>query len=146
MQPDVVCRAESLPFEDARFDAVSCRVAAHHFDHVDTAVREMARVSADRVILVDNLFLDDDAEEADRIRDPSHVRNLSEAEWLEICGSSRLHVDETRRFDKAIEVDPWLERARCHGDDAACVRELLGTRIANGWLTLDRIAILAGVR
>ena len=44
------------------------------------------------------------------------------------------------------EVDPWLERARCHGDDAARVRELLGTRIANGWLTLDRIAILAGVR
>ena len=81
MQPDVVSRSEDIPFADESFDVVVCRVAAHHFDDVPKAVSEMARVSRDRVIVVDNLFLDDDAEQADRVRDPSHVKNWSEGEW-----------------------------------------------------------------
>ncbi len=46
MQPDVVCRAEHLPFADDSFDVVATRVAAHHFDDVAQAVAEMARVAA----------------------------------------------------------------------------------------------------
>jgi succinyl-CoA synthetase alpha subunit len=49
-------------------------VAAHHFADPAAAVREMARVSAGRVLIVDNLYLDEGAEEADKLRDPSHVR------------------------------------------------------------------------
>ena len=64
-----------------------------------------------RVIVVDNLFLDDDAEEADRVRDPSHVKNWSEGEWRGFFASAGLHVEEVRRLEKPIEVEPWLERA-----------------------------------
>ncbi len=81
MQPDVVCRAEHLPFADDSFDVVATRVAAHHFDDVAQAVAEMARVAAGTVLIVDNLFMGDDVEEAEKLRDPSHVRNYSEAEW-----------------------------------------------------------------
>ncbi len=45
MHPDVICRAEDLPFATGSFDVVACRVAAHHFEDVETAVAEMARVS-----------------------------------------------------------------------------------------------------
>jgi SAM-dependent methyltransferase len=141
MQPDVVSRSEELPFADASFDVVACRVAAHHFGDIPKAMSEMARVSGDRVIVVDNLFLDDAAEEADRVRDPSHVRNWSEGEWRGFFASAGLMVDEVRRMDKPIEVDPWLERAGTSGEDAVRVRELLGERIQDGWITLDRIAI-----
>ena len=141
MLPDVVSRGEDLPFADGSFDVVACRVAAHHFDDVGKAVCEMARVSRDRVIVVDNLFLDAEAEEADLVRDPSHVRNLSEGEWRGFFDSAGLQVDEVRRLEKPIEVEPWLERAGTSEEEAARVRELLGDRITDGWITLDRIAI-----
>jgi ubiquinone/menaquinone biosynthesis C-methylase UbiE len=142
MRPDVVSRGEDLPFADDSFDVVACRVALHHFDDVAKAVSEMARVSRDRVIVVDNLFVDDAAEEADRVRDPSHVRNLSEEEWREVFAAAALRVDEVRRIPKPIEVEPWLQRAATPEAEAQQVRELLADRIEEGWVTLDRIAIL----
>src|SRR5262245_64121190 len=81
MQPDVICFAEDLPFADASFELAVTRVAAHHFEDVAEATRELARVASRRVVVVDNLFMSAEAEEADKIRDPSHVRNYSEAEW-----------------------------------------------------------------
>jgi SAM-dependent methyltransferase len=142
MRPDVISRAEELPFADGSFDVVACRVAAHHFADVPASVSEMARVSRDRVVVVDNLFLDDDAEEADRVRDPSHVRNQSEAEWRAVFAGAGLRIDDVRRFDKPIEVEPWLERAATPAEDAERVRKLLAERVEDGWITLDRIAIL----
>jgi ubiquinone/menaquinone biosynthesis C-methylase UbiE len=142
MEPDVVSRGEDLPFADGSFDAVACRVAAHHFEDVEKAMSEMSRVSRDRVIVVDNLFLDEHAEEADRVRDPSHVRNYTEKEWRELFEGVGLRVAELRRLPKAIEVEPWLVRAGTPAADAEKVRELLEDRIEDGWITLDRIAIL----
>ena len=53
MHPDVVCRAEELPFADASFEVVACRTAAHHFADVRVAVLQMARVSSALVLIVD---------------------------------------------------------------------------------------------
>jgi len=46
-----------------------------------------------------------------------------------------------RRFDKPIELQPWLDRTGCEGDEAERVRALLSGRISDGWVTLDRIAL-----
>ena len=123
MQPDVVSRGEDIPFADGSFDVVVCRVAAHHFDDVPKAVSEMARVSRDRVIVVDNLFLDDDAEQADRLRDPSHVKNWSEGEWRGFLASAGLRVDEVASPREA-DRGRALARAGGHGRGrrAACPR------------------------
>ena len=142
MEPDVVSRGEDIPFADGSFDVVACRVAAHHFEDVEKAVSEMSRVSRDRVIVVDNLFLDERAEEADRVRDRSHVNNYTEKEWRELFEAVGLRVAELRRLSKAIEVEPWLERAGTPDADAERVRELLADRIEDGWITLARIATL----
>jgi len=143
MQPDVICPAEDLPFAEASFDVVACRVAAHHFQDVRAAVGEMARVSADRVLVADNLFLGERAEEADRLRDPSHVRNYSESEWRGLLEDAGLRVEEVRILEKPIELEPWLARAGCAGEEAAQVRELLADRIEGGLVRLDRIALKA---
>jgi len=146
MEPDVLCPAEDLPFADGSFDVAACRVAAHHFDDVGAAIREMARVASDRVLLVDNLFMSDAAEEADRVRDASHVQNYTEAEWRGLFEAAGLQVEEVRHFDKPIELAPWLERAGCEGEEANRVRSLLADRIDGDWIRLDRIALRGASR
>jgi SAM-dependent methyltransferase len=143
MNPDVVSRAEQLPFADASFDVVACRTAAHHFDDVRAAVREMARVSAGRVLLVDTLNMGEAAEEAEKLRDPSHVRNYTDAEWREIVSDAGLGIDEVRFVQHSFDLAAWLRRTGCEGEEAERVRALWGDRVAAGRLTLDKIAIKA---
>lgn len=142
MQPDVICRAEDLPFASGSFDVVACRVAPHHFGDVGAAVAEMARVSRELVIVVDNEFMDDEAEQAEVLRDPTHVRNYSEAEWREFFDAADLVVDDLRRFAKQIELDAWLARTGCTGAEELRVRELLADHIDANTLTLSRVGLV----
>jgi ubiquinone/menaquinone biosynthesis C-methylase UbiE len=138
MKADVLCHAEHLPFADGSFDVVTCRVAAHHFEDVAAALREMARVTAELVLVADNLFVDEAGEEADRLRDPTHVRNHSEDEWRGLLADAGLDLEQFEREEKWVQLGPWLERAGCTGAEAARVRELLAERIQDRKLRLDR--------
>jgi SAM-dependent methyltransferase len=138
MKADVLCHAEDLPFADGSFDVVTCRVAAHHFEDVAAALREMARVTGELVLVADNLFVDGAGEEADRLRDPSHVRNYSVDEWRGLFAGAGLELEQLEREEKWVQLGPWLERAGCTGDEAARVRELLADRIEDRKLRLDR--------
>jgi SAM-dependent methyltransferase len=141
MAPDVICRAEDLPFADGSFDVVVSRVAPHHFEDIAKAMSEMARVSRDLVLVADNLYLGEQVEEAERLRDPTHDRCYSEAEWRDLFEQAGLRVDAVELEQKHIELEPWLERAGCVGEEAARVRELLADRIEDGYLYLDRIIL-----
>ena len=52
--------AEALPFEDGRFDLVTCRIAPHHFPDIPTFVAEVWRVlkAGGTFALVDNIAPD----------------------------------------------------------------------------------------
>ena len=141
MRADVACSAEDLPFADASFDVVTCRLAAHHFTDVLAGMQGMVRVSRERVLVVDNLYMGEAREEADHIRDPSHVRNYGADEWRGLFSRTGLEVEELRTFEKQLEVEPWLARSGCAGDDAERVRALLANRIRGGWIALDWIAL-----
>jgi len=141
MGADTTAPAEHLPFADASFDAVACRLAAHHFTDVLAAVKEMARVSRDRVVICDNTFVSEVSEEADRVRDPSHVRNYAVAEWESFLELAGLEVVEERHLSRPLEIEPWLARVDCAGEDAARVRDLLGDRIVDGWMPLPTLVI-----
>ena len=143
MRPDVVSHAEHLPFADGAFDVVACRTAAHHFADVRAAVREMARVAGDRLLLVDTVHMGDDAEEAEKLRDPSHVRNHTDAEWRELVHETGLGLDDVRFLPHEIDLAAWLARTGCRGDEAERAVELLGERVSDGRLTLDKIALRA---
>ena len=140
MRPDVVSRSEELPFADGSFDVVVSRLAAHHFEDVGAALGEMARVARRTVIVVDNTFGGDALEEAERLRDPSHVRCYSVDEWHDLFEGAGLELADERALPQRVEIEPWLERAGCAGADAERVRELVGARSTDGWVTLDRTA------
>jgi SAM-dependent methyltransferase len=141
MGADTTAPAEHLPFADASFDAVACRLAAHHFTDVLAAVKEMARVSRDRVVICDNTFVSEVSEEADRVRDPSHVRNYGVDEWKSFFELAGLRVADERFMQRPLEVEPWLERTQTPPADAARVRELLGDRVKDGWMDLPTLVI-----
>jgi SAM-dependent methyltransferase len=130
MAPDVVCPAEDLPFADGSFDVVACRIAAHHFADVAAAVREMARVTRRLVVVEDTLYAGERVEEAERLRDPTHVRAYTEDEWCGFMEAAGLTVERVERFEKRHPIEPWLARVGCTGEPAARVRELLADRMA----------------
>ena len=143
MQPDVVSRAEDLPFADGSFDVVTCRIAAHHFEDVREAVGEMARIAQHLVVIEDNVFIDETVEEAERLRDPTHVRCYSEEEWKELLGHAGLEVEQIEHFERKPVVDDWLARVETPLEDAGRVRELLADHIHDGALALQSIVLKA---
>ena len=141
MQADVIAPAEHLPFADSSFDAVACRIAGHHFADVLAAVKEMARVARHRVVICDNTFVSESSEEADRVRDPSHVRNYAVAEWESFFELAGLEIAEQKHFTRPLEIEPWLARVECTGEDAAHVYELLGDRVVDGSMALPTLVV-----
>ncbi len=106
--------AEDLPFEDDSFDAVTCRIAPHHFPRPDRFVAEVARVlrPGGRFGLVDNMV---DAEAGDFVnhfekrRDPSHVRALDLDEWLGLVGEAGFEITAVEQLTKRMVFETWAD-------------------------------------
>jgi SAM-dependent methyltransferase len=129
MRPDVIAGAEDLPFDDASFDVVVTRIAPHHFTDVRSAVAELARVASRFVVIEDTLYSSDEHEEAEKLRDPTHVRSYTEAEWRELLEAVGLDVELVEYFEKTHGLEDWLARTGCTGDEAKRVRKLLADRM-----------------
>ncbi len=143
MKPDVITTAEHLPFDDGSFDIVVTRIAAHHFDDLGAAVVEMVRVSNSVLVVEDMLYRSEEEHEAELLRDPTHKRSLTVEEWRELLVDAGLEIEQELLFTKEHDMDEWLARTGCTGDDAARVRELLapfssdeGSRWSNEYVVL----------
>jgi SAM-dependent methyltransferase len=145
MEPDVIAPADHLPFADSSFDVVACRIAVHHFPDALAAVKEMARVASDRVVICDNTFTSEAAEEADRLRDPSHVRNYAVAEWHSFFELAGLEIAGEAVMVRDTGFEDWLGRTETPEDVRPRVRELLDSRIRDGRLELPTV-VLKGVK
>jgi ubiquinone/menaquinone biosynthesis C-methylase UbiE len=110
---------EALPFEDGAFDVVTCRIAAHHFADVATAVREVRRVlRPGGSFLLQDILGHDDAEaaafivEVERRRDPSHVRAYRAVEWKAFLRAAGLTIMDTAVVAKGRPWEEWTTRTR----------------------------------
>jgi ubiquinone/menaquinone biosynthesis C-methylase UbiE len=135
--------AEALPFADARFDLVTCRIAPHHFPDIPTFVSEVARVlkPGGTFALADNI--EPDAESTpgfvpielrdaaliyntfERLRDPSHNRCLGMTEWSELIEDAGLEVVHKERAPKEMEFEPWATRMGCGDSTVERLRSIL---------------------
>lgn len=125
--------ATALPFADATFDVVTCRLAAHHFTDAASAFRQVARVlrRGGRFVLVDNYAPDDPAldrfiNELETLRDGSHVRNHTIAGWRALLEDAGLRVSvDPDLMTTKITTEGWLERSQTPAGRASEVRRRL---------------------
>ena len=117
---NVVCReadAMALPFGEAEFDLVTCRIAPHHFADVARFVRECARVvkPGGVVAVIDNIVPGDPATAKflnafEKLRDPSHHWACSLEEWVGFFEAAGLAVEAAEQFRKSIGFNGWADR------------------------------------
>jgi ubiquinone/menaquinone biosynthesis C-methylase UbiE len=124
--------AEDLPFPDTSYHLVTCRLAAHHFRDPRAFVTETARVliRGGTLALVDNISPGDDALAAaynayEKLRDPSHGRCLSLAEWSALIEDAGLSIVSAETMDQDISFDPWVARMRCTPATVERLKEML---------------------
>ncbi len=124
-----LCDVEAMPFDDASFDLVTCRIAPHHFLDFALAIAEMARVlrSGGRLVIEDSCSPVDPAlagfiDHVERLRDPTHVHSSSEQEWLDVLANVGLSVLHTEVYRKRRAIEPWMGRSGLDDDGKAAVR------------------------
>jgi len=128
--------AEDLPYPDARFDLVTCRVAAHHFSDPARFVQESARVLAPGgyFLLIDGSVPDGETEaeewihQIEKFRDPSHGRFVTPGNWSRICEEAGLEVVScTTTPMKQPDVEWYFQTAATSEENRARVREIIRT-------------------
>jgi SAM-dependent methyltransferase len=123
--------AEKLPFDDASFDYVFSRWSAHHWRDLDLGLREAARVlkPGGTAGFIDTVspgqpLLDTFLQSIELLRDPSHVRDYSRAEWLATIGRAGLNPGSATERRVRLDLKSWLERMRTPPVQAEAIRAL----------------------
>ncbi len=127
-----VADAVHLPAADGEVDAVTCRIAAHHFADVPAAIAEAARVlrPGGRFVLLDSEAPDDPEvaaflHELETGRDPTHVRAFTRQEWVAMIEAAGFTVVSVGSYPKPKAFEPWLERGGIDESEQAGVRDLV---------------------
>ena len=111
-----IADAEALQFADGSFDLVTCRIAPHHFGNINAFVAESYRVlkPAGVFALVDNVMPDgqdgDYCNAFEKLRDPSHGRCLSMAEWHSELVTAGFAIRREETIRKPMEFASWAKR------------------------------------
>lgn len=124
--------AEHLPFPDHSFDAVTCRIAAHHFPDVAAFCGEAARVirPGGRLVVVDNIAPEEESLDrfintVEKLRDPSHFRAHRLSQWEGYFTAAGLSFAVAHRFTTAMDREDWLARMAVPAETAAEIRRRL---------------------
>lgn len=123
--------AERLPFADAGFDFVFSRYSAHHWSDLGLALREVRRVLKPGGVaaFIDVMspggpLLDTYLQTVEVLRDTSHVRDYSAAEWLHQVSNAGLSTRSHTRQRLHLEFESWVARMRTPQPLRVAIREL----------------------
>jgi ubiquinone/menaquinone biosynthesis C-methylase UbiE len=153
-------RAEALPFDDGSFDLVFSRYSAHHWSDFEAGLREARRVLrpggyaafADVAAPADaagDTFL----QTIELLRDPSHVRNRSAAEWTAMLRAAGFVPARPTTRRLRLDFSAWIARMRTpqpHVDAIRSLQSLTSVDLKrafelepDGTFTIDTITIEA---
>ena len=122
------------PLDPASVDALISRFSAHHWTHPDAALAAAAHIAKPGApfVLIDtvsppDLALDTFLGAVELLRDASHARNGSVAEWTTRMENAGFELLEVRQWPVELDVEDWMARAATEPWRADAVRNLLRT-------------------
>ena len=122
---------ESLTFDDGSFDLAASRYSAHHWPHPRRALRELHRVlrPGGRVLLSDvvswpDAVVDTHLQAIELLRDPSHVRDHTAAQWLEMLAEAGFTAEVRYTWALRRQFDEWTQRMATPAASVAMLRTL----------------------
>jgi SAM-dependent methyltransferase len=123
--------AEQLPFDDASFDLVATRFSAHHWRTLEPGIAEARRVARQgaTAVFIDSVspgraLHDTHLQAVELLRDTSHVRDYTVAEWIAAVERAGFTVQHVRRHRIRIDFGTWIERMRTPAPLAAAILTL----------------------
>jgi SAM-dependent methyltransferase len=151
---------EQLPFPDQSFDVVATRYSAHHWGDLQAALREARRVlkPGGRAVFMDSItpgrpLLDTFLQSIELLRDPSHVRNYSRAEWQQAVVDAGFELGGLTQRRLPLAFGAWVERMGTPELHVRAIRSLQARMSAevtahfeireDGSFTLDTMALEA---
>jgi ubiquinone/menaquinone biosynthesis C-methylase UbiE len=151
---------EALPFADASFDLVASRFSAHHWQDLAAGLREARRVlGAQGVAVFADVYspgrgiLDTHLQAVELLRDPSHFRNRTLAEWVGMVSEAGFRPIEITTSKLRLDFESWIRRMATAPAHVAAIRSLqqgasepirrrFGVE-ADGSFTLDTMLMVA---
>lgn len=122
----------ALPFADASFDLVATRYSAHHWSRLEAAMREVRRVlrPGGHLLVIDlegpdDALVDTHLQCIELLRDGSHVRNRSRAQWLALLHDIGAEILHEQRWPTRLQFDAWVARMQTPPTLVQAIRELL---------------------
>ncbi len=123
--------AERAPFDDGTFDFLACRYSAHHWRDFHAGLREARRVTRKcaPAVFIDayvpgTALLDTHVQAVELLRDTSHGRDYSLAEWTAALGQAGFLVRALRTWQLRMDFPAWTARMRTPEVNVRAIRAL----------------------
>jgi ubiquinone/menaquinone biosynthesis C-methylase UbiE len=123
--------AEQVPFDSQSFDFLACRYSAHHWRDLDAGLREAHRVLKRGApgVFIDVYstavpLFDTHLQAVELLRDTSHVRDYSAAEWFAALARAGFALRASRTWRVRMEFAVWTARMRTPETNVRAIRAL----------------------
>ncbi|PSR32954.1 MAG: methyltransferase type 11 [Sulfobacillus benefaciens] len=109
----IIGNVDQLPWDPQTFDAVTCRRAAHHFQNLQSFLREAHRVLKPGGVLgISDMTAPTSAidwlNQLETLRDPSHQAARSANQWCTLLGESGYDVEYLQVSVEPMTPTEWL--------------------------------------
>jgi len=122
---------EKLDFADDSFDIVASRYSAHHWPDPQQALHEFRRVLRpggqlilSDVVSFDDFTLDTFVQAIELLRDPSHVRDHSIAQWKAMFAEAGFSAEVCYEWDVWLVFEPWVTRIATPPEYVCAIKKL----------------------